>query len=90
MTITSIEPIYRNRLPDSAPHRDGPFEQPQLWNVVEPPFQGFRELPTEGYNQTTTETAIVIDNGMDQHTLLSIKTSLTISRSQPSTCRLVI
>ena len=72
MTITSVENIHRNRLLDAAPHRDGPFQQPQLWNVAEPPFQGFRELPTEGYRQTSNKTTVIIDNGANLHTLVVI------------------
>ncbi|KAH7356267.1 hypothetical protein BKA66DRAFT_445927 [Pyrenochaeta sp. MPI-SDFR-AT-0127] len=47
-----------------ASGRNSPKPPPaKLWSVKEPPFEGFRQIDTEGYARSTHETAIVIDNG---------------------------
>jgi len=44
--------------------RNSPKPPPtKLWSVSEPPFEGFKPIDTEGYMHSTSETAIVIDNG---------------------------
>lgn len=44
--------------------RNSPKPPPaRLWSVKEPPFEGFRQIDTDGYARSTHETAIVIDNG---------------------------
>ena len=35
----------------------------RVWHVREPPFPGYTAPQPEGYEQSTAETAIVIDNG---------------------------
>lgn len=35
----------------------------KLWSVNDPPFEGFRLIDTEGYQRSSPNTAIVIDNG---------------------------
>ena len=42
---------------------DAPKPSPKLWPSTEPPFKGYRAAPSEGYKQSSSETAIVIDNG---------------------------
>jgi actin-related protein 5 len=36
----------------------------KLWSVNDPPFEGFRLIDTEGYQRSSPNTAIVIDNGI--------------------------
>ncbi|KAF1999615.1 actin-like ATPase domain-containing protein [Amniculicola lignicola CBS 123094] len=44
--------------------RNSPKPQPtKIWSVNEPPFEGFRPIDTQGYAQSSRETAIIIDNG---------------------------
>ncbi|KAL1635341.1 Actin-related protein 5 [Neofusicoccum ribis] len=35
----------------------------RIWSLKDPPFDGIREVDTEGYQRSTPSTAIVIDNG---------------------------
>lgn len=44
--------------------RNSPKPAPvKLWSVNDPPFEGFRSIDTEGYEQSNPGTAIIIDNG---------------------------
>ncbi|KAI9704015.1 MAG: Nuclear actin-protein involved in chromatin remodeling [Bogoriella megaspora] len=44
--------------------RQSPKPEPtKIWNISEPPFAGFLPIDTDGYDQSTRDTAIVIDNG---------------------------
>ena len=36
---------------------------PQIWHAVDPPFKGYQAPPSEGYEKSSSDTAIVIDNG---------------------------
>jgi len=50
-------------LPSSG--RNSPKPPPaKLWSVNDPPFEGFRPIDTEGYQRSSPNTAIVIDNGI--------------------------
>ncbi|EDU51128.1 actin [Pyrenophora tritici-repentis] len=46
-----------------TPGRNPPKPPPKLWSVSEPPFEGFRAVDKDGWAQSNSETAIVIDNG---------------------------
>ena len=63
MTVTStryIEPVVKTVvLTDS----DAAKPSRRLWYAAEPPFKGYHAAPSEGYQQSTGDTAIVIDNG---------------------------
>ncbi|EON64616.1 hypothetical protein W97_03849 [Coniosporium apollinis CBS 100218] len=44
--------------------RNSPKPQPaRIWSLSEPPFEGVRPVDSQGYRQSTPDTAIVIDNG---------------------------
>ncbi|KAF2203394.1 actin-like ATPase domain-containing protein [Delitschia confertaspora ATCC 74209] len=44
--------------------RNSPKPAPiKIWTVKEPPFEGFRPIDHEGYRRSTSDTAIIIDNG---------------------------
>ena len=42
-----------------------PLKQPpsKIWHANEPPFAGYKPAESQGYKQSNSETAIVIDNG---------------------------
>lgn len=49
----------------AASGRNSPKPPPaRIWNVSEPPFEGYRPVDTEGYARSNGEAAIIIDNGM--------------------------
>ena len=41
-----------------------PKEPPRVWHAVDPPFRGYQAMPSDGYQKSSHDTAIVIDNGM--------------------------
>ena len=48
----------------AASGRNSPKPPPaRIWNVSDPPFEGYRPVDTEGYARSNGETAIIIDNG---------------------------
>lgn len=52
---------------NDAPGRNSPKPPPtRIWNVSEPPFEGFKAVDSEGYVRSNRETAIIIDNGTTQ------------------------
>lgn len=40
-----------------------PKPPPRTWHAINPPFQGYQPAPSEAYQQSSGDTAIVIDNG---------------------------
>jgi len=63
MTITStryLEPVSRSK---SVLEKDEIKPPQRLWPSVEAPFKGYHAAPSEGYKQSSSDTAIVIDNG---------------------------
>lgn len=36
----------------------------KIWQASEPPFEGFKPAEPQGYRQSRSDTAIIIDNGM--------------------------
>jgi actin-related protein 5 len=48
----------------AASGRNSPKPPPaRIWNVSEPPFEGYRSIDTDGYARSNGDTAIIIDNG---------------------------
>jgi actin-related protein 5 len=44
--------------------RNSPKPAPaKIWHLQEPPFEGFKPINTQGYQQSNGHTAIVIDSG---------------------------
>ena len=35
----------------------------RIWHATDPPFKGYQPPPSDAFEQTSNETAIVIDNG---------------------------
>ena len=47
-----------------ASGRNSPKPPPaRIWNVSEPPFEGYKPVDNEGYARSNHDTAIIIDNG---------------------------
>ena len=46
-----------------ASGRSSPKPPGKVWQASEPPFKGYQSAPTEGYQHSSSSTAIVIDNG---------------------------
>ena len=66
MTITAI----RTFQPSEGARPTGrvsPKPLRQIWSVSNPPFQGHQPPPSEGYQQSDNNTAIIIDNGDLNH-----------------------
>jgi hypothetical protein len=64
-----------------ATTRDSPKPEPQLYNVRETPFQGKQQSFEGSYDATSSETAIVIDNGMPIVKILLLA-KLTTTKAQ--------
>ncbi|KAF2457718.1 hypothetical protein BDY21DRAFT_285181 [Lineolata rhizophorae] len=49
----------------AAPSRRGSPKPPpaKIWNLSDPPFEGFKPVDDEGWKRSTSDTPIVIDNG---------------------------
>lgn len=63
MTVTSARYLELASNSELMPERAEPKPPPRIWCSVDPPFKGYHAAPSEGYRQTSQETAIVIDNG---------------------------
>ena len=63
MTVTYTRYLESKLQPESAHNRDIPKSPPRVWTAAEPPFKGYHAAPSEGYQQSSGGTAIVIDNG---------------------------
>lgn len=62
MTITSTR--YVEPLQDVTNGRRSPKPSPRVWHAIDPPFKGYQEAPSEAFQQSHGDTAIVIDNGV--------------------------
>jgi actin-related protein 5 len=49
-----------------ASRQASPKPPPTIWSLNEPPFEGYQAPQLDGWKKSTSETAIVIDNGMLQ------------------------
>ncbi len=85
MTITSsryLEPISRSK---TVLERNDVKPPPRLWPSVEAPFKGYHAAPSEGYKQSSSDTAIVIDNGPYKSTDC-IRSNLLIHKQELALC----
>ena len=46
---------------------------PRIWHAIDPPFKGYQAAPSDGYQQSDGDTAIVIDNGKALSSRLDLK-----------------
>ena len=63
MTITYsryVEPVLAS---DATNGRRSPKPPPRVWHAIDPPFKGYQPAPSEAFQQSNSDTAIVIDNG---------------------------
>ena len=63
MTITSSRYIGPATADSQVAQNGSVRPPPQIWQAVDPPFKGYQPPPSEGYEQSSGDTAIVIDNG---------------------------
>lgn len=63
MTITSSRYVDPGLSSSLAETRLSPKPPPRIWQAAESPFRGYQPPPSDGYAQTTRDTAIIIDNG---------------------------
>ena len=64
MTITYthyVEPLLGA---DATNGKRSPKPPPRIWQTIDPPFKGYQPAPSEAYQQSSRDTAVVIDNGM--------------------------
>jgi actin-related protein 5 len=70
MTITSVR-VYDplEVIPPRSSGQNSPKAPLRIWTASDPPFKGYHAPPTEGFKQSSPDTAIVIDNGMTISTI---------------------
>lgn len=76
MTITAtryLEPILTFTPAQGAVATKSPG---RIWHATDPPFNGYQPPPSDAFEQTSNETAIVIDNG-------ECKTSSKLAKIRP-------
>ena len=64
MTITYtryVEPLLGA---DATNGKRSPKPPPRIWQAIDPPFKGYQPAPSDAYQQSSRDTAVVIDNGM--------------------------
>jgi len=64
MTITHSRYVEHDVAFDPTNGKRVPKPPPQVWHAVDPPFKGYQSAPSDGYQKSSGDTAIVIDNGM--------------------------
>ena len=64
MTITNSRYVETGFAPNTTDGKRVSKPPPKVWYAVDPPFRGYQAAPTDGYQNSTNDTAIVIDNGM--------------------------
>lgn len=57
---TMVQPASNGAAQDLRNTKPSPE---RIWSIKDPPFEGIREVDTEGYRRSDSNTAIVIDNG---------------------------
>ena len=63
MTVTSMRYLQAASETEVTPDRDAAKPPRRLWYAAEPPFKGYEAAPSGGFQQSSIDTAIVIDNG---------------------------
>ncbi|KAL8954080.1 MAG: hypothetical protein Q9222_000093 [Ikaeria aurantiellina] len=63
MTITGARYVDTGSSLNRSDVRFSPKPPPRIWTAAESPFRGYQPPPVQGYAQSTSNTAIVIDNG---------------------------
>lgn len=76
MTITAtryLEPVLTFTPAQGAVATKAPG---RIWHATDPPFKGYQSPPSDAFEQTSNETAIVIDNGKRGYSSLQSDVSL--------------
>ncbi|MCJ1316881.1 Nuclear actin-protein involved in chromatin remodeling [Xylographa vitiligo] len=63
MTIQSVRIFEPANAFSQTSRRSSPKPPPRIWQASDPPFKGYQPAPSDGYKQSSSSTAIVIDNG---------------------------
>ena len=87
MTITYsryVEPVLAS---DATNGKRSPKPPPRIWHAIDPPFKGYQLAPSAGYQQSSRDIAIVIDNGTHKHAT-GLEDCLLISLQAPVLCEL--
>ncbi|KAL8828651.1 MAG: hypothetical protein Q9191_002466 [Dirinaria sp. TL-2023a] len=63
MTVTLARYLESNLRPESPHDREVSKPPPPVWSAAESPFRGYQPAASGGYQQSSGETAIVLDNG---------------------------
>ncbi|MCJ1382497.1 Nuclear actin-protein involved in chromatin remodeling [Xylographa soralifera] len=69
MTIQSVRVFEPANAFSQTSRRSSPKPPPHIWHASDPPFKGYQPAPSDGYKQSSTSTAIVIDNGISSYNL---------------------
>ena len=64
MTITYTRYVEPPLDADATNGKRSPKPPPRIWQAIDPPFKGYQPAPSEAYQQSSRDTAVVIDNGM--------------------------
>lgn len=64
MTITYTRYVEPLPSADATNGKRSPKPPPRIWQAIDPPFKGYQPAPSEAYQQSSRDTAVVIDNGM--------------------------
>ena len=72
MTVTSTRHLQPASELEVAPDRDAAKPPPRLWHAAEPPFKGYQAHPSGGFQQSSIDTAIVIDNGAISYAMYTV------------------
>lgn len=62
MTITSTH-YLESTFTSATAQGVGAPPPARIWHATDPPFKGYQPPPSSAFEQSTAETAIVIDNG---------------------------
>lgn len=65
MTINYSRYVESQSTSTAKDGKRAPKPPPHVWYAVEPPFKGYQPAPVDGFKESTGQTAIVIDNGME-------------------------
>lgn len=63
MTIINVRYLDAALSSTFTPGPVGPKPPERVFNAIEAPFKGYQQPPSAAFEQSSNETAIVIDNG---------------------------
>ena len=81
MTVTYTRYVEPLLSADATDGKRSPKPPPRIWQAIDPPFKGYKPAPSEAYQQSSRDTAVVIDNGMHQPFVELLNYVVTISKA---------